>query len=572
MEAPTLAPLETQFDLTKIDSHFPLPSYRQYQREVIEKILKAYNDGYKYVLLEAPTGSGKSAIGFTIAQFMTNSYYLAPQKFLQDQLSADFGEDGEHVGNHRPMIEMKGRNAYHCNFYDRILEDSSDEANEFWSDIEDEQAARTRFRQLQQENPACDIGECKRDGESKLAYCVSSSGVHCPYFIQRYKAIMSSICLMNFHSFLYQTRIPKSGFGNRDLLILDEGHNTEDVLLKFVEISISDRYFQTMSIKFPKLETVQEYIDYFKEIKITELIQARILDARLNLRIREEEEWIRLNVKFNSLLESDSSNWVCQWEETKTGVSRTVTLKPIFIDKFAQMLFEKAKFVLMMSATILSKDTVCFSLGIDRKTAKFIRLGSTFPAEVRPILFRPSGFMTYNKKADTLPKLVEAVNYLSRFHQNERGIIHTHTFDTANILKTQCAYDVSSRFLLQTDPDFLGDKTELLERHKQSLNSIIVAPAMHEGLDLKDDLGRFQFICKVPYPSKADPQIAARMEISNAYYTWRTATKLVQSYGRIHRHDTDHGVTYVLDADFQRFVQSSEGMLPDWFLEAIQWE
>lgn len=554
-------------------SKFPMSKPRPFQLDVIRNILDGFlNKGFKHIILQAPTGTGKSAIGFTVAQFFNSSYYLTPQKYHQDMLSADFGEDGKHIGNHKPMIELKGRNAYPCNFYDRILEDSSEEANEFWSKIEDEKETRARFRKIRFENPACDIGECKRKGESKLDYCVSDDDVYCPYYNQRYKAILSSICLMNFHSFLYQTRIPKSGFGNRDLIILDEAHVSEDVLLKFIEINISDRYFQTMSIRFPKLETVEEYIAYFNEINILELIKSRKLDAVANQRFREEEEWERTYVKFVNLLDSDPSNWVCMWEETKTGVSRTVTLKPIFVDQFAQVLFDKVKFVLMMSATILSKDIICSSLGIDRKSAKFIKLGSQFPAEIRPIHFRPSGFMTYNKKADTIPKLIEDVNDLCRFHQNERGIIHTHTFDTANILKEQCAADVKSRFLLQTDPDFLGDKTELLGRHKNTPNSIIVAPAMHEGLDLKDDLGRFALILKVPYPSKGDPQIAARMELSQSYYTWRTATKLCQSYGRIHRHDTDYGVTYVLDADFQRFVQNSEEMLPDWFIEAIQWQ
>jgi Rad3-related DNA helicase len=95
---------------------------------------------------------------------------------------------------------------------------------------------------------------------------------------------------------------------------------------------------------------------------------------------------------------------------------------------------------------------------------------------------------------------------------------------------------------------------------------------MHEGLDLKDDLGRFQIICKVPYPSIKDPQIAKRKEESSDYYAWLTATKLVQQYGRIVRHVDDYGITYILDSDFKFFAYHNGEMLPDWFTEAIIYE
>jgi hypothetical protein len=102
-------------------------------------------------------------------------------------------------------------------------------------------------------------------------------------------------------------------------------------------------------------------------------------------------------------------------------------------------------------------------------------------------------------------------------------------------------------------------------------DAVILAPAMHEGLDLKDDLGRFQIICKVPYPSKGDPQVSARMELAPKYYDHRTMTKLIQSCGRIIRHENDHGKTYVLDEDFKRFMGRNSKMVPKWFAKSIVW-
>ena len=100
--------------------------------------------------------------------------------------------------------------------------------------------------------------------------------------------------------------------------------------------------------------------------------------------------------------------------------------------------------------------------------------------------------------------------------------------------------------------------------------SIIIAPAMHEGLDLKGDLSRFQIICKVPYPSFQDnEQLKIRMQLSQDYYNWLTALKLVQSYGRSIRAEDDWADTFVLDADFMSFQRRAHKLLPKWFTTAV---
>ena len=59
-------------------------------REFIEKIINAYENGKKYVILEAPCGIGKSVIGYSIARYFGNSYILTSQKVLQEQYYNDF--------------------------------------------------------------------------------------------------------------------------------------------------------------------------------------------------------------------------------------------------------------------------------------------------------------------------------------------------------------------------------------------------------------------------------------------------------------------------------------------------
>lgn len=553
-----------------IDEHFPMPQYRRLQREIIERIIDTFNEGYKFVFVEAPTGSGKSAIGFTIAQMMKSTYYLAPQKFLQDQLCGDFGEAGAWTGKHTPMIDLKGRNAYPCDYWSRALQDPD---FDWGNDFRDKQV---RYRELAKRGLGCDEGQCKRDGQSKLKYCVDNDigKCVCPYYVRMRQARAAKICLMNFHSFLFQTAVVQS-FHPREFLLLDEAHNTEDVLMKFVEMRISDRHFATLGVRFPQYNTPKEYIEFFQEIHLEDKIMQKIQVARLALNIKEEDEWTNQLLRYKILLDANPDEWVSIWEEASSLASRTVILKPIFIDAFAdEYLFSKAKYVLMMSATILHKEAFCDALGI-RDKVRLLRLPNLFPLENRPIFFQPSGAMSYNSKKETMPKLIADVEYICRHHQDHRGIIHTHTFEICETLLDNCAPDVRCRFLYQRDAEFENDKQQMLAKHKASKNSILIAPAMHEGLDLKDDLGRFQVLCKVPYPSKNDPQMAARMEISKDYYDWRTAIKIVQSYGRCIRHDEDWAYTYILDEDFKKFVNRCtmgiENILPKWFLEAIVW-
>ncbi len=72
----------------------------------------------------------------------------------------------------------------------------------------------------------------------------------------------------------------------------------------------------------------------------------------------------------------------------------------------------------------------------------------------------------------------------------------------------------------------------------------------------------------MPYPDLGDPWIAARRTRDPRWYALETAKALVQAYGRACRHADDHGVTYVLDANFARFVQHYRPLLPGWFLDA----
>jgi Rad3-related DNA helicase len=325
---------------------------------------------------------------------------------------------------------------------------------------------------------------------------------------------------------------------------------------------------------FPELNSAEEYYIYFEENDIPGVISHNLEKATLENDIDEEAYWISIATKYsifrNSILSDDSNDeWVPKFEENQGW--NTVTLKPLFVKKFAQdLIFSKASKILMMSATVLNPGILCRSLGINRNECYAKAVDSRFPSENRPIIYAPSGSMNYKHKAKTMPKLISDINKICRKHKNERGIIHTHNFEISEAVLEKCRPDIKCRFFFQKDYD---SKEEMLKAHAKSNDGVIVAPAMHEGLDLKDDLSRFQIICKVPYPSFVnDPQLKRRMEISGDYYQYITALKLWQSYGRSVRSEDDYAKTYVLDEEFKSFAKRAKAVTPKWVKEAIIWD
>ena len=88
--------------IEKIYECFPFKNPRKGQIELIEKIIKSFKSGKKHVILNAPTGWGKSVIAYTIIKYFGNGYILTSQKCLQEQsririlddLNGGFGEKG----------------------------------------------------------------------------------------------------------------------------------------------------------------------------------------------------------------------------------------------------------------------------------------------------------------------------------------------------------------------------------------------------------------------------------------------------------------------------------------------
>jgi ATP-dependent DNA helicase DinG len=70
--------------------NFPFPSLREKQSFVLNEIDVAFTSGYSHIIVEAPTGFGKSPVGIATALTLGSSYVLTSTKNLQTQYARDF--------------------------------------------------------------------------------------------------------------------------------------------------------------------------------------------------------------------------------------------------------------------------------------------------------------------------------------------------------------------------------------------------------------------------------------------------------------------------------------------------
>ena len=84
--------------------NFPFPTLRERQSYVLNEIAAGFASGYKYIVLEAPTGFGKSPVAIAVGRTLGTSYICTSTKDLQTQYTRDF-----------PFVKSaKGKNNFSC--------------------------------------------------------------------------------------------------------------------------------------------------------------------------------------------------------------------------------------------------------------------------------------------------------------------------------------------------------------------------------------------------------------------------------------------------------------------------
>jgi Rad3-related DNA helicase len=551
-------------------------AFRDGQREIIEAICNSYlDDPNATLVVDAPTGAGKSLIAMWSAHVLkelgNRGYLITSDLSLQDQYESDFYR----LGLRWPSV--RGVDNYECSVNGLPFS----------------------------------LGDCKLKGmgyeQAEKLSCYSS----CEYLQNRRRSIEQPVALLNYAFWLIQRNYVEDRmlqdsrevpFKSRDFVFFDEAHKVDEIVQGHfsprVDIGIVDkfglanRFIQKQDIGTPiqtlgsiksivnRLLTEKskpalfEVMQDFRKIAKVYRKAAQITKAQAAKRFKNREvprDWSSALTVFDRL-----KDVYCKFDDY-VGLIKEVGTEAMVINQMEdeakfmcveeskmiqKYLHEKAGFKVFMSATIGDPRAFVKIMGI--KNAKFIRVPNAFNYDKSPVVFVNRHKLSFREREASLPKVVKILDQIISKHSGQRGVIHTGSYMFANYIKQN-----SKHTFRLMDYENSKDKKGIIELFKKKDDAVLMGPSLLEGLDLKDDISRFQIFFKVPYPNVSDPLIKAKMQHSKEWYDWKTGISIMQGVGRSVRSKDDWAVTYVLDACFRSLI-NKQGFFPPSFQERIK--
>lgn len=534
--------------MIQIMDYFPLAKPRKKQELVIKEIYKVMTEtDKKFIIVEAPVGSGKSAIALTISRWLKDAHILTPLKSLQNQYYDEFKDY---------VTLMKGRSSYPCT-YD--LTDATH--NNYVNKI-----LNSELVLLGKDTRHCgDRARCHRDEHIYNDCTGEDSGQKnrvCPYSAALNVAAQADIIVHNFHSFIFQTMFANR-FGKRQLLIIDEAHMTESIIRDFTSKIftlpgiIKDGEFDEPTLDCDNLDV---WADFFEQKQFGPKNTALKYDELL-------KEWLD---KIDVLREYKS---IDSWKEfvlEKQTDQKYKTTKykftPISIGSLAhKLIFGYGERVLLLSGTIYSKALFCKNLGIKQEEAHFIRIDSDFPANSRPI-YAKQEYMVNTSHAnwyDNFGVMIEKIETVLSKFPDAKGLIHVPSYNAGFEIYNAVN---NNRLVIHDKDDF---QSKLLEFYATSGNKVFVSPVCDQGVDFKDDRARFQIVTRVPYLNTGDKFVKYKLDKDYPWYNYQALVTFGQMLGRVNRSEEDYGATILLDERLIDFIRKNGKALPKWLTKAI---
>jgi ATP-dependent DNA helicase DinG len=496
------------------------PEWRQHQQETVEALIRCQK---RFPVLNAPTGSGKSLTYSATALLLRLKKQsgivssgpkirvaaLTATKALQDQLTSDF----EGVG----LTDVRGMGNYPCAISPGLS-------------VED--------------------GPCHSGMECDL----KKAG--CSYFDAVRAAKDSWFVCTNYDYWLH------ADLGNYDVLILDEAHNAAKKLASHLGFSLSSNDCKTLDIDHPFKNDWLEWA-----IKIKPILETRIKNLPTGLYVSTEHREFRkkaqrLLEKITRLVKADPDKWICEaWMGKTTHGWKWDVIDP---SEYKEVLFKRIKKVILVSATVTKMNLK--ELGIPTQESEFFETPSTFKVKNRPVYIVKTGAQMRHDSDDfDLWQWVRTIDKIIGARLDRKGIIHPHSYRRQEYLLKNSKY---RRLFICAEK---GQGEIAVARYKRSEPpSILMSPAVKEGVDFPYDECRYQIICKVPFPDSRSPLIKARRKVWKKYSDHIAMQELVQASGRPVRADDDWAETFLVDDNFVWFVYSNKSLAPKYWMKAVK--
>lgn len=541
---------------------FPYENFFKGQKEAIIGVVDALmNKRVHHVILEAPTGVGKTVIAATVHRSIVR--LLNGLRFRTTVTTTTKGLQAQYE-RETNTYDLKGKTNYQCPI-----------GHEHFSTM-----------------------GCKKAISQKEC----SPGKMCPYVKRRITWTDASDWRCT-NSAMFVEMCPMlcmAPENQADLVIIDECHKFPDTLKDHTSLSFITENLQPLNLltggihpAYTLLDEISKHLYVFLKGKIGKLISfpeeliGKVLE--LNEYVEAFLNQINDRLKTNSIPErfietcwriitnmqglSDVCeiltdcgvrDFIVQKLETEHS---EIVLQPVNVADVSEYgAFRKADYFVHMSATICGLDAYAKQIGIEKDD--YVKISMKHPIDVErrivnylPVVKMSGGFPDENR----LMKMVRAIDELADEHKGDNGLIHTASYKLAEALMARSKH--RSRMFVGRER---AQTMKSLEMSKDSGGVICLSPSMEEGYDLKGRLGVWQVVAKVPFGFLGDPAVKYICDKLPGQYIRDTVLRVVQSAGRVTRGTDDFGVTYILDESFDRVLSQGEEYIPAWFLDAVR--
>ena len=536
-------------------SQFPssfIPS--KLQINVINRIEKAFKTGKKFVICCAPTGSGKSFIAKTLANASAT-----PSKAFEQLIRSYDAYKMDFDGNYSYEQECKDEPAFGT-FALTITKSLQDQYQELFNDT-NLLKGKTNY--------ICDVD---KNYDAELAPCTFAPTLRdncwadnrCPYYNARNEAMLANFAALNYKMFL---SLP-AHIKQKNFLICDEASELEDELIRQFSAEINYEKLDNYGIPCDVLVTdnrdrAYNWIGVLLE-NITNELAVFLNKANKKQNLISQSE--KIKYQFLKNMHRSLTIISTHWHECEFVIdidSKRVILTPLHANTLSKYIFNHGEKVVLMSATIIDHKHFAKSLGIT--DYEYVEVDSTFDPAKSPIYISSKYKLNYKTLNNALPGICEQIKTIIDHHKTDKGIIHTHSNDITSFIKERLK---SNTRLLCRDTNNTNE--EILKIHSESVDpTILVSPSLVYGIDLKDDLARFQIIVKLPFLPLSSKRIKRLFDLDSAWYENKMLNAVVQASGRATRNKDDYSSTYILDGNFINVVKRASGKLPKYFIDRI---
>ena len=556
--------------------------FRPNQRKAVVKIAFFYlNNICKNIILDAPTGSGKSIIAIMTARLLREwkkeGYMITSNLDLQDQYMKDIHSFNLMWGS------VKGVDNYNCDVNGMVFS----------------------------------LGECRSRGYAKQKIESLDCYTGCGYHMSKLRAQNSAIAILNYSYWLIQRNYVAQGvdgeksehafkldepFKVRDFCFFDEAHRIDDIVQSHFSLTFTEKILDKMTAHFEYMDehnmvydrenlmyfaidynTLMLEMDYDKNVKamrrikktLHELINTREIlqgkiekdhkfgqnDVPIYLRdaLKRCELFKDVSCKLSDyleIIEEDPACFVKTPDTDKDGNGTVIfnLLKDQVLLK--KKLHSQSNFSIFMSATFGDPKVWAEMCGVD--DYEIISVPNLWDLSKSPVyLSKKLPSLAFAQRDANIGTILKAFDELLDKHRDQKGIVHT-----GNFYFTKHILDNSKHKKRFRSYENSRGRAESIEKFKTSKNDVLIGPSLTEGLDLKDDMSRFQIFVKVPYRVTTDNYTKLRMENDRRWYAWKACLTFVQALGRSIRNENDWAVTYLLDGNFRDFFRHNHNMLP----------